>query len=109
MGVCQEHGNRLWVAVHNRFFARPIVNTQHADTLVLELDLVMPRINFHWVFSGWLGHSCGCHVSSFDLMRCCRTQKERVRLGLLSSVFKARHSTVGKTGRLVELPKMTEG
>jgi len=84
MGICQEYGNGFWVAMHHRFFARPIVNTQHADTLVLELDLVMPGINFHWVFSGWLGHSCGCHVSSFGLMKCCRTQKERVRLGLLS-------------------------
>src|SRR5215471_17150879 len=85
MGVCQEHGNGFWVAVHHRPFTRPIVNTQHADTLVLELDLVMPRINFHWVFRGWLGHSCGCHVSSFDLMRLLPDpKKERVRLELLS-------------------------
>jgi hypothetical protein len=33
-------------------------------TRSFELDSVMPRINFHWVFGGWLGNSCSCHLSS---------------------------------------------
>src|SRR5262249_30600494 len=69
MRVCQKHSYGFRVAVHHRFFTRSVLDAQHADTLVLKFDLVMPRINLHWVIGYWLGYSCGCHISSLDLVR----------------------------------------
>ena len=51
MSVREEHGDGSRVAVHHRFFAGPIADAYHSDPLILELDLVMLRVNSRWVIS----------------------------------------------------------
>ena len=69
LGVCdrQEHCNRFRVAVHHGFFARAVLDPNHSESIIFELDLVMLGINFRGVFGGWLRRSCGCHIPSFNL------------------------------------------
>src|SRR5690242_10249873 len=57
----KEHPDRLRMAVHHRFLSRPILDPHHSNSFIFEFDLVMLRVNSHWIIGNWLGHSCSCH------------------------------------------------
>src|SRR6476661_29383 len=50
-----------------RFLTRPILDTNHSDSIILKLNVVVLRGNFDGVVGARLRHPCGCHTfSSFD-------------------------------------------
>jgi hypothetical protein len=39
VGIRQKHCNGFWMAVHHRFLARFVLDPNHSDSIILELDL----------------------------------------------------------------------
>src|SRR5262249_4827473 len=68
LSVRQKHCYGFRMAVHHRFLARFVLDPNHSNSIILELDCVVLGIDFHGVIGGWLRHSCSCHVLLLSIL-----------------------------------------